>query len=289
MNTHPLSIKQAAVLVIVGVALSFLVATAFMVASLGAGIAGLPGLTSILSKLGLLIGTALLILPGIVYARRHRLTLQSLFRIRAVDATTILLTILFSIGIVIIIDGIDRMIGPTINELLDELLTRLHPALSSEQILERLRAEFRITSVLEGLLIILAAVVAAGACEELLMRGLFQGSLEKHLRAWKAILISSLVFALIHFNPWGLVQIFVIALALGFVAWVADSVIPTILIHAINNLAAVLFLNLSDQAGTFSTPEATRTDPMLFVVGLGLAITCAAAMYKRRTDRISSL
>lgn len=79
----------------------------------------------------------------------------------------------------------------------------------------------------------LVAVLPA-VCEEFLHRGiLLQGI--KHAGFKKAILISSLFFALLHLNIEQFFYAFVIGIILGFVSVVAKNIYPAIIIHFVNN------------------------------------------------------
>lgn len=74
-------------------------------------------------------------------------------------------------------------------------------------------------------------------CEEFLHRGmLLQGI--KHIGFKKAILISSILFALLHFNIQQVFYAFVVGLILGFVSVVAKNIYPSIIIHFVNNAIA---------------------------------------------------
>jgi membrane protease YdiL (CAAX protease family) len=55
-----------------------------------------------------------------------------------------------------------------------------------------------------------------------------------------AILLTSTVFALVHFDPQHVVAVLPIGLYLGWAAWRSGSVWLSMLLHALNNLAAVL-------------------------------------------------
>ena len=76
--------------------------------------------------------------------------------------------------------------------------------------------------------------VLPGFCEEFLHRGIvLQGT--KHMGFKKSILISSILFALMHYNVEQVFYAFVIGLILGFVSVVAKNIYPVIIIHFINN------------------------------------------------------
>lgn len=76
--------------------------------------------------------------------------------------------------------------------------------------------------------------VLPAICEEFLHRGLvLQGT--KHAGYKKAILMSSLLFALLHFNIRQVSYAFVIGLILGLVSVVGKNIWPSVIIHFINN------------------------------------------------------
>jgi len=88
------------------------------------------------------------------------------------------------------------------------------------------------------LLEVLLVSILPGFCEEFLHRGvLLQGI--KHWGFKKAIVISALLFGLIHFNIQQVGYAFVIGLILGFVSVVAKNIYPAIIIHAVNNFISV--------------------------------------------------
>lgn len=94
--------------------------------------------------------------------------------------------------------------------------------------------------------IFLVAVLPA-ICEEFLHRGiLLQGI--KHIGFKKAIVISSLLFALIHFNVQQVFYAFVIGLILGFVAVVSKNIYPAMIIHFVNNAVAT-YLEFASHRG----------------------------------------
>lgn len=94
--------------------------------------------------------------------------------------------------------------------------------------------------------IFLVAVLPA-FCEEFLHRGiLLQGI--KHIGFKKAILISSIMFALLHFNIQQVFYAFVVGLVLGFVSVVSKNIWPSIIIHFVNNAIAT-YIDFADARG----------------------------------------
>jgi uncharacterized protein len=82
---------------------------------------------------------------------------------------------------------------------------------------------------------ILAVVVAAPIVEEIIFRGLILRGFLKHYSVRKSILLSALLFGLVHMNPWQFVIAFAAGLILGWWYVKTESIITTIFGHALNN------------------------------------------------------
>jgi len=94
---------------------------------------------------------------------------------------------------------------------------------------------------------LLIVCVFPAVCEEFIHRGiLLQGI--KHAGFKKAIIISSLMFGLIHFNIQQFFYAFVVGLILGFVSVVAKNIYPAVIIHFVNNAISV-YLDYASNRG----------------------------------------
>lgn len=91
---------------------------------------------------------------------------------------------------------------------------------------------------------LLSVSVMAPFFEELLCRGLIlRGLLQKTSPAW-AITVSSLFFALLHANIWQGIPAFGMGLLFGLVYYRTGSLKLTMLMHCVNNTAAVIMSNI---------------------------------------------
>lgn len=96
--------------------------------------------------------------------------------------------------------------------------------------------------------VLLVAVLPAFA-EEFLHRGLLlQGT--KHMGFYKAIIISSICFGLIHFNIGQVVYAIVLGLIMGFCSVVAKNIWVPIIMHFMNNFIAI-YLEFAAANGWF--------------------------------------
>ena len=88
------------------------------------------------------------------------------------------------------------------------------------------------------ILVFLTVVIVAPIGEEMVFRGFLQRFLETSWRdITRAILVSSLFFTLIHFNPYWAIQIYLMGLVLGYLSWLTKSIYPSFfLLILINSL-----------------------------------------------------
>jgi membrane protease YdiL (CAAX protease family) len=88
-----------------------------------------------------------------------------------------------------------------------------------------------------------SVVVAAPIGEETLFRGfLFRGWHRSPRDAWPAIIVTALLWALIHlqYDIYLIAQVFVYGLVLGWFRWVAGSTTLTMLLHGLVNFEGML-------------------------------------------------
>ncbi len=87
-----------------------------------------------------------------------------------------------------------------------------------------------------GPLTFLTMVVAAPIFEELIFRGIILDGLLKRYKPLKSILVSAMLFGLVHLNPWQFVTGFIIGIFCGWVYYNTRSLLACILIHAAANV-----------------------------------------------------
>ena len=87
---------------------------------------------------------------------------------------------------------------------------------------------------------ILTTVIVAPVLEEVLFRGMILGSLRESGNTVRAVVLSSLIFGIIHIIPQQVVNAFVVGLILGLVYVRTGSLFAVILIHALNNAVAYI-------------------------------------------------
>jgi membrane protease YdiL (CAAX protease family) len=133
----------------------------------------------------------------------------------------------------------------------------------------------------EAWITILMASLVAGICEETGFRGYMQVPLEERYGPAAGIVIVSIMFTVFHLHQaWAqpvLVQIFVISVLYGILAYATGSLIPSMIAHTIMDVFNFSFW-WTDLAGNFElqTIAVTGIDPLfitavlLFVASLAL-------------------
>lgn len=100
---------------------------------------------------------------------------------------------------------------------------------------------------------IITVAILAPLLEELLCRGIILRGLLKRTSTFMAIFWSSLIFAVIHLNPWQAIGAFILGILMGWVYYKTGSLKLTILMHFTNNFLALLlswsFPGMDDDAG----------------------------------------
>lgn len=96
----------------------------------------------------------------------------------------------------------------------------------------------------------LNACIFGPIMEEICFRGLvLDGLLKTRCRPWLAILISALLFALLHGLGANFVTALLFGILVGWLYWRTGSIIPGIIIHITNN--SLTAIDISNQAKTF--------------------------------------
>ncbi len=89
--------------------------------------------------------------------------------------------------------------------------------------------------------------VVAPIVEELIFRGLILQGFRKNYSGFTAVVMSALLFALFHLNPWQFPATFVLGLLLGWIVLRTNSIVLAILGHSINNFLVLLSITYWDK------------------------------------------
>jgi len=113
-----------------------------------------------------------------------------------------------------------------------------------EQYLENLTKLFNMDIPLWRSFLIVA--VAPGICEEIMFRGLFPRFFEKYGMKVN-IVITALLFAAFHLDPFRFLPVFLLGLLLGYITLRSGSIYLSMLSHALNNALALFITAFAGQ------------------------------------------
>lgn len=181
------------------------------------------------SKWFFIVTQLILILIPFLYFHLKGYNLIKIFRIKKIDKNSTIWTVIFTIGILPIIDELDRLMQRILN--FDELDESFFDV-------------FRTDTPTDFILIFLTIVILAPIFEEFFFRGVLLQSFEKKVGIINAIIFSSLFWALFHPVLSWIIQIFILGLLLGVLSFHFKSTLPSIIIHGLNNLFSLILLNL---------------------------------------------
>ena len=194
---------------------------------LGIGLSNPESSQKYYTFISFIIGQGFMIIPLLWFLKSKQEPILKRLRLNSISYDTLIQTIMLSLGVIILSDELDRIIQS------------FFPA--PEYIVD-LNGLLRPETFLGFILLFIAVAIIAPIGEELLFRGFFQQVLEKHWKdVTRAILMTALLFSMIHMNPYWFAQIYILGVILGFIAWKTQSVLPALILHGMNNTMAMLF------------------------------------------------
>lgn len=122
----------------------------------------------------------------------------------------------------------------------------------------------------------IGSVIAAPVTEEFIFRGILLSRLRSKYNIHLAIFISSLIFMVVHFNP-NPVR-FLIGIISCILVFKYRSIVPSILLHALNNLIA--FLGTVYSGNSESASDNFHPNAGICVVGVVLVAIYVIYIYK---------
>ncbi|MGE5678298.1 MAG: type II CAAX prenyl endopeptidase Rce1 family protein [Pseudomonadota bacterium] len=151
------------------------------------------------------------------------------------------------------------------------------------------------TDTSEYIVLLFTIAGSAGICEELLFRGFMLRAYER-FGMWTGIIITALLFSILHLNIQNMIAPFFLGIILGFVVYKTDSIFAGMLGHFINNGISVtlgyIIMNLPfyesmnlEQVQEGMSTEALLGTALLFALVLPFAGTVLFICLKTINDR----
>jgi len=185
-----------------------------------------------------------ILLPALLFSKWIYSDVGKIIRIRKPDWTEIGL---FVIGIVIITPLLQSFIY--IQNYYFEIWAKNSSFINSiksffdmmNELVEKTYGDLlKANNILELLLVIAVVAIVPALAEETMFRGFIQRSFELKMKKYWAAIVTALFFALYHFNPYGLIPLFMLGAFFGFAAYKSKSLIIPVILHFINNFSAVM-------------------------------------------------
>jgi membrane protease YdiL (CAAX protease family) len=217
---------------------------------------------------------ALLIVPALLFVWIAKFPFRRVFRLGRVQPGMLVLCVFLGLGLGIVSDELDRMAQSAFP--------------MPREILDALKDFMVFHSTREMFLLIFSVVVFAGVIEEMLFRGFLQTALERSSREVKAIVVTAAVFAILHFNPWWMLQIFGLGIVLGVLAWRSGSIWPGVVIHMTNNAVAMIFMNV-DESRLRGYEFRGQVAPLWMATGLVLTVAGFRLFYRMTESRVADI
>jgi membrane protease YdiL (CAAX protease family) len=215
----------------------------------------------------LIIGNLIFFFVPFIYLRIRKFDLNSLFRIKSISIQLVIYSVILGLALTIITDEIDRLLRIIITP----------PEWLSQQ------AELlEVKSLAGGLLLVIGTVILTPVCEELIFRGFVQVPFERTTNPNRTIIVSSLLWTSIHMNIFWAIPIFIMGIFLGYLAWQTQSTFPSIIVHAVNNVMALLFINYDLDTNLYFYTWQDHVSPAIIVLALAMIFFSVRAVSNHR-------
>ena len=135
-----------------------------------------------------------------------------------------------------------------------------------------------------GVFAFLTIVIAAPVLEELIFRGIvLEGLLAKYSTV-KSIVITSILFGIVHMNPWQFVSAFALGLFTGWLFYKTKNLSFCIIIHATNNFIGFLSSFFADESMADQTMTEYYGGAVNYALSIiiSIAILCGCILFLKR-------
>ncbi len=187
------------------------------------------------------------LIPGLIYLGASGYRLRDSFKNTHVTPTLLIPLVLLGMGC----------------SMAANMLTQLFINNISLFGLENHAGEIDISShtPLEIVLSVIAIAIVPAFAEEFVFRGIVLGSLKKYGTAF-AVVVSSIMFSAMHSNTTQIVFVFFLGTIFGVVDVITDSIVPSLVLHFLNNFFATL-MDLLTKSNVF---DETTTYTLYYIV-----------------------
>src|SRR5665213_667639 len=214
---------------------------------------------------------AIMLAGTVLISRAARQNLNAVFRLEGLRETPVLPYIL-AVPIILVAQAMGSAVS-AIWERGWKFFPHLYQALDQYESASDKAMQSLVTATgpLDLALILLFVAIVPALAEETLFRGFAQSNIERsgrwHARPFMALLVASLLFAMVHASVFKLPGLFVLGFTIGWMTYRTNNLLVGAVGHAVNNGFIVAALYLSPEqlsshasAGLVGTEELSATD-----------------------------
>lgn len=184
-----------------------------------------------------MLGKLLVLCLPVYYAYKKEYSIKKLFKLKAVSKEIVVISLIMGISLIIITDEIQRVV---------DLIVPMPESM------KEILAAPKDAQGMEWFLLFVASVLIIPLTDEGLFRGFLQVSLEAKGDPVRAVILTSVSWALVHISPYLAIPIFVMGVFLGYMAWKTGSIIPGIIIQSLSGFIAVNLLDSGLESSIYS-------------------------------------
>ncbi len=172
----------------------------------------------------------LILLPVLLLLRILNLNNKETLRLNKTKALNYLLVIVMGISVYITAG------------LVMQLINFIYPI--PVEYIEKFKELFSITDKSIWSILLVVGILP-GICEEVLFRGFITRGFERKGK-WNAIVVTSILFGILHLDPFRLIPVILIGIWLGFLLYKTNSLFIPIVAHISNNITSLVISHLED-------------------------------------------
>ncbi len=194
-----------------------------------------------------------ILVPTLLFARWQEVSYREIFKLKIPNIVEVVLVIVGTLSL--------QNIAQVYLYLQDMLI----PIQKLSPIFETLRKMMEKTyltlisakSPIEFAFVILVVALTPAVCEELLFRGLVQYNLSKASGHKLGFVITGIIFAMYHSNPFSFIPLIALGIYFGYVVYKSGSIFLAMLAHFTNNFTAAYFYYAFGREGIVSGSTAS--------------------------------
>jgi len=147
---------------------------------------------------------------------------------------------------------------------------------------ESLLKFFNALTIDSWIVFVLFAGIAPGLCEEVLFRGYMQQRLVRRWGVATGIVVTSILFGLLHISPHAISATLLLGFWFGYLAWRSDSILPGVMCHFFVNSGTNMW-RMIIKFGELSEATQNSVHVCLMLIGvICFAVCCRPAFWRKQ-------